>query len=178
MDPVAVAIGRGALALLFGIAAMHKARDLDRFAATLAEYRLLPAVASGVAARIVPALELAAAFALSTPALHTAGPLLAGALLFVYTGAIGTNLARGRRDIDCGCAGPAVRQSLSGSLVARNAMLLVVALACLAPVRPRPLGAIDALTVAAAVAALAMLYAAIERMLANLPAVGRLRSAA
>ena len=36
----------------------------------------------------------------------------AALLLALYAGAIGVNLARGRRDIDCGCGGPASRQPI------------------------------------------------------------------
>jgi hypothetical protein len=42
MDPVFDSTLRAALALLFLVAAAHKLRDLGRFRATLADYRVLP----------------------------------------------------------------------------------------------------------------------------------------
>jgi len=175
MDPAIEAALRGALALLFAVAARHKARDLDGFRATLAEYRLLPEGAASVAARLVIVAEVAASVALLVPVLRAPGPFLAAGLLAVYTGAIAINLARGRRDIDCGCAGPALRQPLSGWLLGRNGILLAAALACLVPLRPRPLVWVDALTVTGAVAALAAFYGALDRLVANAPRLAHLR---
>jgi hypothetical protein len=93
----------------------------------------------------------------------------AAALLALYTAAIGVNLARGRRDVDCGCAGPGGRQTLQGGLVARNALLAAAALAAAAPVGARGLGAVDAITIAGAVLAAAALYAASQHLLALAP---------
>src|SRR5437870_1480218 len=129
MDPVIDLTLRTALALLFFVAAGHKLRDLDRFRATLAEYRLLPAGLVPLAAALVVAVEVAAAGALLVPGARAAGLVVAAALLALYGAAIAINLARGRRDIDCGCAGPAVRRPITGALVARNAALAALALA-------------------------------------------------
>src|SRR5438132_646514 len=175
MDPVIDVTLRTALALLFFVAASHKLRDLGRFRATLGEYRLLPGGLTPLAAIVVVAVEVAAAGALLVPGARAAGLLAAAALLVLYGAAIAINLARGRRDLDCGCAGPAVRRPISGALVARNAALAVLALAGLLPVRPRTLLWVDALTVAGATAALAAFYASLERVLAYAPALARLR---
>jgi len=85
---------------------------------------------------------------------------------------------RGRRDIDCGCGAPGARRPLSGWLLARNTTLAAAALVALLPVAPRPLLWLDALTVAGAVASLATMYAATERLLTNLPGMARVRGAA
>ncbi len=178
MDPVIDVTLRTALALLFFVAAGHKLRDLDRFRATLAEYRLLPAGLVPLAAALVVAVEVAAAGALLVPGARAAGLVAAAALLVLYGAAIAINLARGRRDIDCGCAGPAVRRPISGALVARNAALAALALAGLVPVHPRALLWVDGLTVAGATAALAAFYAALDRMIVFAPGLARLRGAA
>jgi hypothetical protein len=167
MDPVVAAVLRGGLALLLVIAAGHKARALDRFRATLADYRLLPARAVPLAATLVVGVEVGIALALVLSASRTAGPLLAAALLAVYTLAIAINLARGRRDIDCGCGGPALHQPLGGRLVVRNAVLIAAALAAVLPLRSRAITAVDALTVVAGTIALAALSAAADRLMAN-----------
>jgi hypothetical protein len=178
MDPVIDTTVRTTLALLFLVAASHKLRDLSRFRATLTEYQLLPTMFVAPVAALVVGVELAVAGALATAALRTPGLVAAAAVLVVYGNAVAVNLARGRRHIDCGCAGPATRQPISGWLVVRNTVLAAGALASLAPVRPRPLVWVDALTVVAATAVLAALYAALDRLLANGPALARLRGVA
>jgi len=175
VDPAIAAVLRASLALLFAVAAGHKARDLARFRAILAEYRLLPAAATWPVAILVPAAELVTAGALTVSA-GDAGPLSAAGMLALYTAAIVINLARGRREIDCGCAGPLRRQTLGGWLVVRNGALLAAAIGCLAPTAARPLLWMDVVTVAGAVAGLAALYGAIERIMASAPGLARLRA--
>jgi len=176
MDPVVDLTLRAALALLLLAAAVHKLRDPGTFRATLAEYRLLPDAVAPAAAGLVIGVELAIAAALL--ALPAPGLVATALLLATYALAIGINLARGRRHIDCGCGGPAARQPISGRLVARNLLLAAVALAGLAPIHARPLVWVDALTVVAATAALATLYATLDRMLADAPALARVRGVA
>lgn len=176
MDPVVELTVRAALALLLLVAAAHKLRDPGTFRATLAEYRLLPDAVVPAAAGMVIGVELAIAAALLV--LPAPGLVATALLLATYAVAIGVNLARGRRHIDCGCGGPAARQPISGRLVARNLLLATAALAGLAPVDARPFVWVDALTVVAATAALATLYATLDRMHADAPALARVRGVA
>jgi len=167
LDPAVAWVARIALALLFAHAAAHKLRDLAAFRAALAGYRLAPEPALGALALALPVAELAAALALlAAPRL---GSVLALALLATYTLAIAANLARGRRDIDCGCFGPAARQPLSAALVARNAALLGVAVLALLPVQARALHPADALSIAGAVGFGALVFASANALLANAP---------
>jgi len=174
MDPAIDLTIRAALALLFAVAATHKLRDMAAFRGTFADYRLLP----DTAAWAVPVTEAAVALLLVAPATSAIGKAAAGGLLLAYAAAIGVNLSRGRRHIDCGCAGPHARRAIGPGLVARNALLAAVALAALAPAHPRPLVWVDALTVSGAVLALAALYLAADRLMAYGPALARLREAA
>jgi hypothetical protein len=183
LDPALEATLRGGLALLLGAAALHKLRGPAAFRAALAEYGVLPAAAAGAGAALVVAAEAAAALALvapafaAEPALRRAGPLLAAALLALYAAAIAWNLARGRRDLDCGCLGPGQRQPLSGWLVARNLLLAACALACLLPGAARPPIWLDGLTVAAATALGALVWSAAHQALANASRGAALRGA-
>ena len=94
--------------------------------------------------------------------------------LLVYAAAVGMNLARGRRDIDCGCAGFGRRQSLHEWLLARNLLYVVIAGgAALVPVA-RPLTWFDALTALLAVSALAALAMAFDGLAALAPSFRRL----
>lgn len=178
MDPVADLIVRWLLAALFVAAAAHKLRDPRAFRAAVDGYRLVPASVVPAAAAVLPAAELAlAAMLLGAASRPVAGPA-AAALLGLYTVAIAANLARGRRDVDCGCLGPGHRAPLSERLVARNVVLGCGALLGLAPVSERPLGWLDVLTAGGATAVLAACWVATSHLLAVRPAVARMRSAA
>jgi hypothetical protein len=178
VDPAIVLVLRAALALLFSLAAVHKARAPREFRAVLGAYRLLPAVLVGPAAIVLPAVEAALAAALATPRLGAAGLVGAAALLLVYAGAMAVNLARGRRDLDCGCLGFARRRPIGPGLVARNLVLAAAALGGAAAPGLRPLLWVDAVTVGAGTAALAALWVAAEGLHAHTPALARLRGTA
>jgi methylamine utilization protein MauE len=175
MDPVVERTLRSALALLFLVAAAHKLRAPTAFREQLADYRLVPRRATQATAAAVVAGELTTGLAFLAPPLRLAALGAAFVLLFAYSFAIALNLARGRRDIDCGCSGPALRQPLTPWLLVRNAVLVGITLLCLAPVRGRTLVWVDMVTVLGGVGVLAALYAASNRMLANAPALLRLR---
>lgn len=160
LDPALGLVARTALALLFTNAAWHKLRDRDAFAAILAAYRVLPETAVAPAATAVAASELAVAAALLLPSLRTAGALGAAGLLAVYSLAIAANLARGRREIDCGCGAPGARQPIGEWLLVRNALLAVAAAVTVQPAATRPLVWIDWLTVAGGVAVAACAWTA------------------
>lgn len=166
IDPALHALLRGGLALVLAGAALHKLRDLHAFRVALGDYQLVPWALTGVVAPALVAAELGAAALLLSPAARPLGFAAAAGLLAVYSAAIAVNLLRGRRDIDCGCFGPALHVGLGGGLLARNAVLLAAAAAGLAPVSTRPLEALDAATVAGALAFLALAHAAAARLLA------------
>ena len=177
MDPVLAVVLRGALALLFVVAALHKLRDRDAFRATLDAYALLPSALTAPLARAVPLVELVAALLLVVPRAAAVGASIAVLLLSVYALAMGVNLLRGRRDLDCGCMGPGARSPIGPELLVRNLFLIVVALvAGFAPIHARALVWVDFVTVPLAVAVLAALYAAVERVLALAPTVAALRA--
>jgi hypothetical protein len=162
IDPALALVVRLAGALLLGGAAWHKLRDRESFRAALADYRLLPARLVPAAAALVTATELALALGLlATPrAAFGAAALLAG-----YALAIGVNLLRGRRHIDCGCGGAA--QPLSAWLVGRNLVLAAAFAAGAGAPSARTLGMLDAFSVAGSLAALALLWRAMDVALAN-----------
>jgi uncharacterized membrane protein YphA (DoxX/SURF4 family) len=167
VDPALQMGLRLSLALVLATAARHKLRDAEAFRGALADYRLLPERWTPAAARALAAGELAVGVALLAPGLAAIAGLAAAALLLLYTGAIAINLGRGRRSIDCGCAGPGARRPLGPGLVARNAVLVVAAAACALPVAGRPLVWLDVVTVAAGVPTVAFLYGAIDTALAQ-----------
>lgn len=176
LDPAASLVLRGGLALLFAAAAWHKLRDPEAFREAVAAYELVPGALVASFARVLPLAEAATALVLLAPGGGPAGGIAAVLLLLVYGAAIAVNLVRGRRDLDCGCLGPAARRPIGGALLVRNALLAGAALACTRPVAPRSLVWLDGATIALGVAALALLYVAAERLLANAPGLAALRA--
>lgn len=177
LDPIFLAVLRVALALLLLSAALHKLRDLPAFVGVLADYRLLPPATLPPTARGIACAEAVAALALVTPGTGPAPALATAGLLALYAGAIAVNLARGRRFVACGCAGPAGDQRLHGGLVLRNAVLVFAALVAALPVAGRTLVWVDALSLLGGVAGAALAYAAADVALANASRLRTLRGA-
>ena len=169
LDPIFIIASALAVAVLLASAATHKLRAPGRFARQLADYQLLPEALVRPIGRVIPLLELLIAFALLVPFSRAIAAVCAAALIALYASAIGINLWRGRRDIDCGCAGPDQAQPLRPVLLARNAVL--VALALLASSTPivRDLGFFDGFVTVAASAVALLIYAAADGLLANSP---------
>jgi hypothetical protein len=162
IDPaLALVVRLGGALLLLG-AAGHKLRDRERFRAALAGHRLLPERSVRLAAALLVALEIGLGLGLLAAPAVAVG---AAGLLAVYAGAIGVNLARGRRHIDCGCGGSP--QGLSGWLVARNLLVATALAACAAPSNGRGLVLLDGVSIGAGVAVLALLWAAMDVAIAN-----------
>ena len=166
IDPAVACLILACAELLFMVAAVHKLRDLPRFAEVFAAYRLLPLSAARRIAPVVPALELAAAIGFMTESLRSMAVCVGVALLFAYGVAIAINLARGRRDLDCGCAGPNNRRPIAAWMVWRNIGLAVFLAAILLPPSDRPLVWTDAVTVGFGTAACALVYLCLDRLLA------------
>ena len=169
LDPILIIASAIAIAVLLASAATHKLRAPARFRKQLADYQLLPDALVRPVARTIPLVELAIAFALLVPVCRAYAALTAGVLIALYAAAIGINLWRGRRDIDCGCAGPDQAQPLRPVLLLRNSAL--VGLALLASVTPtaRELGFFDGFVTLAASAVALLIYAAADGLLANSP---------
>ena len=167
IDPAVGIMLRGALSLLLASAAAHKLRDIAGFRAALARYELLPTAWIGACTVGVIAMEVGVAAGLWLPGIAATSGLAAAGLFGVYAGAIVINLVRGRHDIDCGCAGVAGGQPLSGGVVIRNGVLVIVAVVITFPQSSRPLTWLDAITISAGVSTLALLYAAADGLLAS-----------
>ena len=174
IDPVIAWTLRLGLALLFSTAAWHKLSDRRRFEGTVRAYALLPARATRLFSWVLPAIEVAIAAALLHPQLHRGAAWAAAVLLLLYTVAIGINLARGRRDIDCGCFRTRSATPLSGALVVRNVALIATACILLIPLSARPLFWMDSLTLLAALVAMSLVWMAGQRLARTGPALRQL----
>lgn len=153
-----------AFVLLFAHAALDKWRRLAEFGAVLANYRLFPAAAATALAALVPGLESLLALLL-LPAVTRPWAAAGGAtLLLAYAAAIGINLRRGRRDLDCGCAGPAERRPIAPWMVGRNILLAAALAVAGLPWSARPLAWIDFLTIGGGLAVLVLVYLSLDRL--------------
>jgi len=176
MDPVVTVSLCICMSLLFAVGSAHKLRAPAAFRSALMEYRLLPPSMSAVVAMILTVTELLAALLVLIPAVRAAGFAAMAGLLLLYTGAIGINLYRGRRDIDCGCSGPASRHELSGWLVLRNVLLFGLVVFAGVPPAVRSLNWLDLLLIAFTVLTASGLYLGMNQLLAQAPRMSRLRS--
>lgn len=137
-DPVLFYGASAALACVLLLGALEKLKDLASFTSAVVAYDLLPARLAGVFARSYAMAELAAGALLLIPGRQPMGAALALGVLVVATLALACNLARGHRDIDCGCNGPlgrvpgAAHGGLSWWLVMRNGALALWAWPALA----------------------------------------------
>lgn len=163
IDPVPAAVLALALAALWAASGAHKLRDPTAFAGALTAYALLPQRAVAVVARALPLIEIAVATGLLLSATRAAAALLSTLLLVLYALAIAINLRRGRHELDCGCFGFGRRSTISMTLLWRNAVLVLASLAVgFLPRRERTLDWLDLFTVAVGLAAVALLYAAVD----------------
>ncbi len=166
-----------ALAWVLLSAARHKLRQPRSFRRALDGYRLVPAPLVKATAGVLSLAELAAGIALLVPGTRAFGALAAAGLFTLYGIAIAWNLARGRRHIDCGCAGPGSRRELGEGLVLRNAALVLAALLAALPESPRPWLWLDGVTALAGAAVLVLLHAALDGVLARAPQLAAARAA-
>jgi hypothetical protein len=166
LDPTFDMLGRVAFAALFAAAAVHKLRTPETFAASLADYRVLPLGAVRPATVAIPLIELAAAIGcLAWPT----GLVGAAGLLLVYAAAIAVNLIRGRGHIDCGCHWGSQRsQPIEWALVVRNGLLAGVGAAiAVAPRAMRQIEAGDLMTIVFGAGFLVVAYASIGQFWSN-----------
>jgi len=94
---------------VFVVASLPKIADPPGFAHQLHNYQLLPGSALNAFALVMPWLELLTGFALFVGLWRKTAAGIIAALLLVFTGALGMNLAR-RHPIDCSCFSTAATQ--------------------------------------------------------------------
>lgn len=169
IDPAIRDLCAFSLVLIFGASGAMKLRDVELFEGSLANYQLTPRWMEKPLAYLLPMLECAAAAGLMLAWTRALAASTLLALLAIFTGAIAINLARGRRSIDCGCFGPALRQELSGWLLTRNLFLIVVAAIVFLPQTTRTLEAIDVVTIVMGAMTLVTLYASANFAISNVP---------
>jgi len=155
------------LGYVFLLAGWHKCRAPGEFATTLANYKVLPESLTRQGVYLLPVAELMIGAALLIPTTRAIAALAAGGLLCLYTTAIAINLLRGRRNIDCGCGGPAQRQTLSEWMLARNGLLALLVFIVGSRVETRMLLWFDWLVISLATVMGCLFYNIINQLLTN-----------
>jgi hypothetical protein len=175
LDPAIGLLLVATVAVLFGSAGVHKARDLKRFDEIFSAYGILPAISRWHLSWLVPVLELAVAVGLLFDASRLYAGVLGIALLLAYASAIGINLRRGRRDLACGCGGPDERRPIARWMVGRNIVVALALFGALAPWTGRPLGFTDVVTVTFGLLTLALIYLCIDQLMGYVQRAAHLR---
>jgi uncharacterized membrane protein YphA (DoxX/SURF4 family) len=165
-DPVVTRAFASMLAIILLVGGWQKLRDIEIFAAAMENYRLLPYSLIHPVSRVLPMVEIVAGVALLFPDSCVVGAALAAVILLVVTAAVAINLARGIRDIDCGCGGSS-NQTISWALVARNLVLVLLTIPAAQQGAGRSLYLGDYFTLAAGVLALVGLYLCTNQLLNN-----------
>lgn len=168
IDPVPAAIVTLSLAALWLAAGLHKLADLKAFERSLEAYDIASRTILPLLGVFLPIMELALAAGLLIAPTRPAAGALGAFLLTAYGAAIGFNLRRGRRDLDCGCMGFGAQSQISPALVWRNAIAAVASLSAgLLPRAERVSSWIDTWTIVAGVVVSGLLYLAVEALRAS-----------
>lgn len=151
------------------VAGVHKLSPANQnyYRGVLEGYGLKYHSQLNLASLVLGVFEVFTAIALLLPASRPLGALLAIALFSVYFVAMAIQLIQGKRDLDCGCAGPLGSTKISPALLLRNAFLIAFAAFCL--MEPASLlGQFtgSALSVPFALVAL-LVYVCAEQLIAN-----------
>lgn len=161
---IASVAGRICVGLVFVLAATQKARHWRILSGVIANYRLLPRMLVIPAAALLPPLEMVLGLLLLAGFAQDWVVPAATLLLALFAAAVAVNLRRGRAHIDCGCGQSFLKQTLSWTLVMRNAVLAALLLP--SPVMTGPMTLSAALTGVSAGLAFFLLYLLLNALLA------------
>jgi uncharacterized membrane protein YphA (DoxX/SURF4 family) len=155
------------LSYLFVVGGWQKLADTAYFQQVITDYQVVPASWSPWVARALPIVEICAGLALLIPMLQRSALAAVALLLAGYTVAMALNIARGRRDLDCGCAGPGQEQTVGGWLLGRNLVLISLALLSGPALQQLSLGWSGWSLVLIGATALALFYHVFNQLVAN-----------
>lgn len=121
-----VVAGQLLAGLILLLAAGKKAlQGTEKLVVTVRDYRLIPQSLIFPVARMLPGLEATVGILLIGNLGQPVVGVAAATLYMVFAAAVGANILRGRRHIDCGCFGGSASKPLTWTLVSRNTVLAV-----------------------------------------------------
>ena len=117
---------------LFAQGAVHKLNPENDlyFSSLIAEFGWGNVTLARFITKAVGLFELLIAITILYPGTRSLSAMVALVLLFGYLIHMAYQLYQGRRDLDCGCAGPGANVKISGQLLARNLLLMLMTLFC------------------------------------------------
>lgn len=121
--------------LIFLTAGVQKLRHRHILPGVIAHYRVLPAALTAPVSAILPLAEILIG-ALLLIGLDPLATIAAVALLLTFAAAMAVNLARGRRQIHCGCGRLDLQQRLSWGKVHFNLLLAALMMIPAGPAQP------------------------------------------
>jgi uncharacterized membrane protein YphA (DoxX/SURF4 family) len=125
-DPVLLKLESILLAVVFFFSAVQKIRDLRYFTRMVASFQMLPRSWVNPFAYTLPWLELALGLMLLLGWGTRLAANISATLMLLFIFAMGINLARGRKDLDCGCFGNHHHQVISIKSILRNLVLIII----------------------------------------------------
>lgn len=163
------------LAVMFGLALVHKIRDFRGFILILNSYfdaiPFLHKTFIFLLALVVIAWEvsilIAALLALFLPSAIPVAGFLSAVLLTVYAAAIAANILRGNVLLDCGCSWGEGKAPVSFLLVGRDMILASLSLLVLLPVSPHLFNAFEAVNIFFLSLVGYLLYVIADQMILN-----------
>lgn len=124
---LAILVLRVAIGLVFVVAGLAKIGHATEFAAQIAGFRLLPQPVIAPMALVLPFLELLLGGYLVVGLFTRASAWTAAALFALFDAAIASAVVRGMT-VSCGCFGPNDTTVTTWPEVARDAVLVVIAI--------------------------------------------------
>lgn len=160
---------------LFISAAIHKLQPGNRqyYQQIMNDYGITHAASALVLRYSLGVIEGGLAIAIVYEPFRPLAAKLSVLLLTVYLAGMLIQLIQGKRDISCGCSGPGSSLKVSWPLIARNAVLALLALCCLAPGTGMPMSLWFAMLMTWAF--MVILYLCTENLLANAQKISILR---
>ena len=113
------------LALVFIIAGIEKIRDLEGFAASIENYRLLPYFSINLAAILIPWIELTAGLLLLFGIRVRENSFIISLLMILFIFFVASAVVRDL-DIECGCFGTHDGQRVGFQKLIENSILLLM----------------------------------------------------
>jgi hypothetical protein len=152
-------------AWLFAVSAWHKLRHPQFYLQLLESW--FGGAPGAVAVRALALLESGLVLALLVPGSRDLALLVVAGLLLAYAIGMAWQLLLDRKDLKCGCAGPASDTRISWALVGRNLLCAQLAVLAASPVGTVSLGLVNGLVALLVAGFLCLLYLCCEQLLSN-----------
>lgn len=152
---------------LFASAALNKLKPTNAlyYQSVLNGYGIDDALLAKSLPFAIGLVELALGILIVVPASRGWAAIAGIGLLTVYAVVFIVQLLQGKAGIDCGCSGPASNIKLSGHLLIRNLLLIVLAFGCLTPALGLGLGYWSLVIMSSVL--LVLLYLCTEELIGN-----------